>query len=1704
MATHGRTIDMDRYIEIAAQHGLHGAEALKFASERMDKDVEREERRREREEREKEREREREEREREREREREKCEKEREEREKEREEREKERKHELEKLQHQSETLSTSRQTANPVLTPKLPPFAEGRDEMDSYLLRFEKFAQAAGWDEGQWAVSLSALLTGKALDIYYRMDTDESSDYSCLKQALLKRYGLTAEGYRRRLRESKPDQDETPDQFVVRLQSYLKQWIEMSEAEDSRSGLKDLIIREQFMNICPADLRIFLSERRMATLHELVETAQQFLEARGLTLCELNQKHKWSRETKQRSSNNGEKISAPSSASALQVNARASQAKCAFCEEHHNTVDCRQVSKLSAEERRRRLLASGCCFLCLQPRHIASTCDSKKTCSSCKRRHHELLCLDSQPKVSSTAQFSNTAQILAARSQVKNKTGVALQTAYVVASGPAGSERAKMLLDSGSNQSFITRRLATTLGCKQTGEQDTNILSFGGVEKHHNSMKKVAVTLKKTEDGPGNLTLNMAQIDTICGPVNSNLTLSEEEMEHLRDLDLADPPEQWSENRDIDLLIGMDFYQDIVTGHVRRSASGPIAMESIFGWIIGGRIGSAEEENQHAMFIQTVESGEDLNRIWDLETIGIESPPFTSACEEKQIMEKAAEDHFECNCNRLDDGRYEVRWPKKDNFDSLPQDDRLARARLERCEKALESSGQREKYERALMQYVEDGYAERAPDTPDGQVHVMSHHAVYKNGKIRIVFDASAGDPVSLNDCVLTGPNLISDLAGILLRFRLNAVAVSADIEKAFLQISLHPEERDVTRFLWRETPGAEPSVFRMTRVVFGVNASPFLLQATIKRHLNQYGDTNVMTAKRLSTDLYCDDLLTSLKTEDEADSFIKETKQIFCDAKMNMRKWASNKQLAAIEDAEPDTVLLADGEVGEQKVLGVVWSPADDSLRYHPDHLMKLSENLRPTKRNILKISARIFDPLGLLTPFTVRTKMLLKQMWMEGTGWDDPVSDDVQKRWLAWTDELKHLDQIRVPRTYDSESMDRFELHTFCDASQEAYAAAVYIRPAGGPPRRSTLMMSKSRLAPTKTMCLARLELMAAVVGARLTDYVVSSLNMQPESIYMWTDSAVALAWIRSNPKRWGTFVANRVTEVQQKVPPECWRHCPGQSNPADLPSRGASVRKLQEDFWQKGPDWLELPEAEWPQQFRISEPPECQAEERKKKSTVTPVLMSSVQTPSDESGQLRYIIDVNRYSSLNKLHRVTAWVLKWNSIRTGETEGTGCLTTEEIERAEHLWLRELQKETYGDELGMLEAGEEINRQSDIYKLTPFLEQGLLKVTGRLQEAELTEEEKHPIIISGEHKYAQLLIQNHHQRSCHGGVQQTLHSLRERFWIPKGRQVVRKVIRDCPVCKTFSTQPFDEDAAPLPKERVTQRPPFSAIGVDLAGPLYRRGTSGQSPLKAWIVLFTCTVVRAVHLELVESQSAEDLMKAFDRFTARRGEPQLIFSDNGLNFKRASEILLSRGIKWRFNVPRAPWWGGFWERLIRMTKEALRKTLGRSFLTWEELDTTLCRIEAAINARPLTALNDDPNDLRPLSPNDFLLQRPTSAETGYQNDHLSSISSSDLRSMRNHRKQVLQHLWKRWKVEYLKELRLPSRPGGQSRGPREHDLVLIEDNPRSSRVMWRTGIIEELHPGRDGRVRAATVRTTDGVLVRPIQRLHLLEGTA
>ena len=263
----------------------------------------------------------------------------------------------------------------------------------------------------------------------------------------------------------------------------------------------------------------------------------------------------------------------------------------------------------------------------------------------------------------------------------------------------------------------------------------------------------------------------------------------------------------------------------------------------------------------------------------------------------------------------------------------------------------------------------------------------------------------------------------------------------------------------------------------------------------------------------------------------------------------------------------------------------------------------------------------------------------------------------------------------------------------------------------------------------------------------------------------------------------------------------------------------------------------------------------------------------------------------------------------------------------------------------------------------------------EDGILRCRGRFTESDLDVDAKYPILLPKEGNLTELIIIHCHNKVHHSGVRATLAQVRSRFWIPKGRQRVKAILNKCTVCKKLEGKPYNAPKeADLPRFRVRETEPFAKTGVDFAGPLYvKKAANGTD--KVYIALFSCCVSRALHLDLVKGMSATEFLRCLRRFSARRGTPALIFSDNAKTFKasaRALEKLYNcetlqgylgaNRIEWKFNLERAPWWGGFLERMVQSVKRCLRKVLGNARLTFDELLTTLVEVEGTLNSRPLT----------------------------------------------------------------------------------------------------------------------------------------------
>nr|XP_042913195.1 uncharacterized protein LOC122273192 [Parasteatoda tepidariorum] len=395
-----------------------------------------------------------------------------------------------------------------------------------------------------------------------------------------------------------------------------------------------------------------------------------------------------------------------------------------------------------------------------------------------------------------------------------------------------------------------------------------------------------------------------------------------------------------------------------------------------------------------------------------------------------------------------------------------------------------------------------------------------------------------------------------------------------------------------------------------------------------------------------------------------------------------------------------------------------------------------------------------------------------------------------------------------------------------------------------------------------------------------------------------------------------------------------------------------------------------------------------------------------------------------------------------------------------------------------------------------------LRPFVDQnGVIRAKTNLDYRDDTSDFIHPIILPNNHPVVKLLILSYHVDYLHAGISLLMSHLRKKYWVLKSRKTIRNCIKHCVKCKRFKVKRCEVMPGILPSDRVNDAAVFEIIGVDLAGPLYLKDKR-----KAYIVLYTCAVYRAVHLELVTLMTTEAYFQSLRRFIARRGRPSVIYSDNGTNFVGAEKALrlidwdklsskvAEQKIRFKFNPPSASWWGGWWERLIQMVKQILRKILGRATLNYEELLTLLCDCERIINTRPLTYVSEDVADISPLTPEMFLHEIPSSGVVD-----IDQVDKKNLSKQAKYLQKIRELLRARFRTEYLGQLRQQSLRDYKDKSLKVGEIVLVEDI--NKRTFWNLAKILKVIPGRDGHTRVALVKTENSEILRPVQRLFRLE---
>ena len=1428
---------------------------------------------------------------------------------------------------------------------------------------------------------------------------------------------------------------------------------------------------------------------------------------------------------------------------------------ECYICRGGHILRNCDRFLQCSPSERFDVVKGNRLCFNCLESRnHSAKWCRKPKDCNvkGCHHKHSRLLHdvfmrnMDKQHtettsspgpakqvlKVSDVPKTPKTeeAQTYTCRSLDDTTAGIALPIVAVWVKGPDQEDfiLTQALLDSGSNRSFCSLKLAERLGlCGE--EMQLNLQTLNKT----NELQACVVSLDIT--GTGRFKRN--------GIIHLPRVFAVEDFPELTSTCIDDTNiRRWSHTRDIpvsanikrtdvNILIGQDIPRALIPLEVRYGRENePYATRTILGWTLNGPLGEDVTDDQVISNFICEKNDTEVNledkveRFWKLDShlVTAHGDATGMSVDDKHVVDIWKESVT------TEDGHYVLDIPFKQENSDLPDNKVMAQKRLNSLGRRLsQNEDLRTKYQQEMNKMIEKGFVEKVPldeiDGPPGSTWYIPHHNVFnpkKPEKFRIVFDCAAQFAgTSLNQNVFRGPDLTNKLIGVLLRFRENHIALMGDIEGMFLQVKVSPRHRDALRFLrWKDgDPTLKPEVFRMTRHLFGgvwcPSCASYALRCTVDDNRNEFPSD---VTEAVKDNFFVDDCLLSVEDETTAIRVRNQLCSLLSRGGFRLTKWLSNSRTVVDEVPENDRIkqlksvdLNLGSSLPMDRALGIHWDAEADKLG-----LEIKPESPKCTKRAVLSLMSSVYDPLGFVGPCVLLAKKIFQDECRLEKGWDEPLHHMNQQKWLKWVEHLPLLQVFQIERCLIPDTFSEIveaELHHFCDASKDAYGAVSYLRLTNKDNEvHCSFLMGKSRLAPIKQVTIPRLELLGAVVAVQMDTLLKREMRIKIKSSTFWTDSMIILQYILNKNRRFHTFVANRIALIHEGSNPSQWRHVDTHRNPADHASRGLEAAEMVKcALWSKGPAFLWEDKDTWPS---VPEPNnQLLKDDKEVKKEVTSCILT-VQPHSELFDHL-----LTHYSSWNKLKRAVSWLIRFvDWIRHGRknTANSKNVKLSDLQRAEKVIVHHVQHKCYHEELEILKSDKHIAEKNPLYQLEPFCdEKGLLRVGGRLRAAQMASGAIHPLIMPSYHHVTNLIVQDIHERSFHSGREHLLSLIRQTFWIPKARPFLRKILKKCVVCRRMKSEACGQRMADLPYDRVAQeKPPFTYVGLDCFGPFFVK--RGRSQEKRYGLLFTCLTIRAIHIEKLHSMDSDAFINAFIRFVSRRGRPELVRSDNGTNFvggekeineairkwndnPKVMNMLLVHQVEWKFNPPVAPHMGGAWERQIQTVKKVMNTVLKNQVLDDERLDTLFCEAESVVNGRPLTHLSDDPNDYEVLTPNHLLQLRASVPLVA------TVTKKEDCYGRRWRHVQLLADMfWKRWVKEYLVSLQFRSKWISPKPNLKEDDVVIIADEatPRRS---WPLGRVTKVNVSSDGLVRSVEVKTGSNLLVRPVHKLHLLEST-
>ena len=1373
----------------------------------------------------------------------------------------------------------------------------------------------------------------------------------------------------------------------------------------------------------------------------------------------------------------------------------------------------------------------------------MSRNCPKRSICQKCSKQHPS--CLHNDYVARDTKEQANAAEDSSAESMKEEDIGTIrtnishrlignsdlpvqmsmIVPVYLSVAGAKEEILVYCILDTQSDTSFITEKTASKLNATYTNANlklatmtSTEVLQCKKFRNlnvrgiHESTMVNLPVLYSRDA-----IPVKRSHIPT---------TETANKWNHLSTLCDVIPEMQECE---VGLLIGYNCPQalaprEVITGSINE----PYAQKTDLGWsIVGMNSTNWEVEDSVSHNIVTMHVPDDLRLNCNKGTNSTHYAYRTSCKELLDIMENdfsncshvpplqtdsISQDDLkfvkiiESSIHRQENGFYELPLPFRD-APNLPNNMCVAKKRLEHLKRRLlKDSRYLSDYQKFMDDMIAEGYAVESQDTDEFNNWYLPHHGVYhhkKPDKVRVVFDCSARyKNTSLNDQLLQGPDILNPLLGVLCRFREHPIALMCDVEKMFYRFKVNPECRKFLKFLWWKNGNLsdEPTTYEMTVHIFGAVSSPGCANFALKKIAEDNRDIcTEMTYNFLNRNFYVDDGLISVASTKQATRIVQESMVVCSNGQLRLHKFVSNsrKILECVPQSERATSIsnydLELGHLPTERALGVSWCTETDQLQFKMNGPKMLEARSR---RQILSVIASLYDPLGLLAPFILVGKVVLQQMCHLNCGWDDPVTGELKDRWNKWLSDLNNLKIIQVPRNLypsDFDDVIRYEIHNFSDASTSGYGCCSYLRVICGNGRiYCSLIVGKSRVAPSKVTTIPRLELTAALLSVKMCSMLRKELTYKISDEVFWTDSKIVLSYLNNDCKRFHTFVANRIQQIKDKTTPAQWRYVRSEENPADTASRGATITSLVQSDWYKGPKFL------W--ESSLSDSDELD-------TTI------STDDPNVRAIALQVQVNVDNHLDLSRLDRFSSWqsmrravalclkyiqklrsrVSKGKRLRNGSAPCT-VYTVDDLNNSTLVIIRNLQRYAYSETISRLHEEQVLPKNNKLAKLDVAIDEfGILRVGGRLQNSTMSFGVKHPIILPRRSHITDLIIRYYHEKVRHQGRGFTINEIRSHgYWIIGCSKAVSSHIHKCIICRKLRGNTSCQKMAPLPEVRLHEVPPFTHIGIDCFGPFTVK--ERRSHVKRYGLLITCMASRAIHIEVLDDMTTDSFINGIRCLIAIRGNVLSIRCDNGTNFHGASrelrkavdelddskirQFLLTNQCQYIFNSPDSSHMGGSWERHIRTIRSILSSIIYNhpTKVDTTSLRTFLYEVMAIVNGRPLTAQNlHSPASPEPLTPNHILTMKSTVIVPPP-----GSFTKDDvyLRKRWRHVQYLANEFWNRWRKEYI--LSLQSRQKWNAKEPEigVGDIVLVKD-VNTVRGQWSMARVVETLPSSDDLVR-------------------------